>query len=243
MEKIIIYGIYDPDTPKIIRYVGKTKKSIKKRLSEHIYFSKKNLKRPLNLWIKKILNDNRLPEIMVIEETNDKEWAKRETFWIKKYKKTNNLLNLTDGGESNLNYVCSEETRKKISESNKGKAGYWKGKKMTDEHKQKIGKSGLGKKRSDETKKNISNSLKGKKLSESHKLKLSEKSPNKGKPAKNVKKVDKICLITQTIVKTYDSLELAAKENNIKNKGNIVMVCKGKRNKCGGFFWRYSNNY
>lgn len=242
MEKVIIYGIYDPNIPEIIRYVGKTKKTIKKRLNEHIYLSKQNLKRPLNLWIKKLLNEGITPEIKEIEITNDKEWAKREIFWIKQYKKINNLLNLSDGGESNLNYICSEETKRKISERNKGKHDYWKGKKMSDEHKQKISQGGYGKKRSEITKKNISNSLKGKKLSESHKLKLSEKSPNKGKLAKNVRKVDKICLTTKKILKTYDSLEIAAKENNIKNKGNIVMVCKNKRNKCGGFFWKYSNN-
>lgn len=242
MEEVIIYGIYDPDTTGVIRYVGKTKKTIKKRLNEHIYLSKNNLKRPLNLWIKKLLNEGRIPEIKEIEVSNDKEWAKREIFWIKQYRKINNLLNLSDGGESNLNYICSEETKRKISESNKGKHDYWKGKKMSDEHKQKISQGGYGKKRSEITKKNISNSLKGRKLSESHKLKLSEKSPNKGEIAKNVRKVDKICMKTQKILKTYDSLESAAKENNIKNKGNIVLVCKNKRKKCGGFFWKYSNN-
>jgi group I intron endonuclease len=242
METIVIYGIFHPDKPEIIRYVGKTKKDIKERLRQHIYLSKKNIKRPLYLWIKKMLKENKIPEIKVIEVTNDKEWVEKEIYWIKNYKETNKLLNLTDGGESNLNYVPSEETRKKISKSNKGKHNYWKAKKLSDEHKEKIGKSGKGKKRTQETKKNISNSLIGKKLSKEHKLKLSQNSYLKGKPAKNVRKVKKICLKTKKILEIYPSLEIACKKNNIKNKGNIVLVCKGVRNSCGGFFWEYVNN-
>jgi len=242
MEKIFIYGIYDINYPNKIRYVGKTKKNIEQRLKQHVYLSKKNIRRPINLWLKKLLDEGSYPKIKILEETNDKEWAKKEMFWIKKLKKNNNLLNLTDGGESNLNYIHSQETRKKISENNMGKHSYWKGKKFSEEHKLKIGISGTGKKRTEDTKKNISKSLLGKKLSEEHKLKLSNNSTLKGKPAKNNKKVKKICLITKTVLETYPSLEVAAKNNNIKSKGNIVMVCKGKKNQCGGFFWEYENN-
>lgn len=241
MEKIFIYGIYDNNKPDQIRYVGKTKKNVKDRLKQHIYLSKKNIRRPLNLWIKKLLDEGKYPEIKILEVTDDKHWAEKEIFWIKEHKKFDNLLNLTDGGESNLNYVPSEQTKRKISESNKGKHNFWKGKKLTQEHKNKIGLSGFGKKRTEETKKNISESLMGKKLSEEHKLKLSKNSTLKGKPAKNNKKVKKICLETKKILEIYPSLELAAKKNNIKSKGNIVMVCQGKRNQCGGFNWEYVN--
>ena len=37
----------------------------------------------------------------------------------------------------------------------------------------------------------------------------------------------------------YESLEMASKSNNIKNKGNIVLVCQNKRKSAGGFFWKY----
>ena len=119
MEKIFIYGIYDINYPNKIRYVGKTKKNIEQRLKQHVYLSKKNIRRPINLWLKKLLDEGSYPKIKILEETNDKEWAKKEMFWIKKLKKNNNLLNLTDGGESNLNYIHSQETRKKISENTK----------------------------------------------------------------------------------------------------------------------------
>lgn len=239
MEKIYIYGIYNPKNPKNIRYIGKTKKNVKERLKQHIYLSKKKVKRPLYLWINKLLENNINPEIMIIEETDSERWIEREIFWISEYKKNKKLLNLSDGGESNLNYKPSDETKKKISKSNLGKHFYWKGKKLTEEHKKNIGISGLGKKRTEETKKNISKSLLGKKLTEEHKLKLRERSPNKGKIAKNSKKVVKICPTTGNELEIYESIELAAKKNNIKNKGNIVMVCKNFRNKCGGYYWRY----
>lgn len=237
--EVKIYGIYDPNNPDIIRYVGKTKKDMRVRLREHIYLSKKEIKRPINLWIKKLLDNGITPEIVELEKTNDTEWCDREIYWVSYYRKENNLLNLSDGGGSNLNYSPSEETRKKISEGNKGKIGYWRGKKMTEEHKLKIRIGGLGKKRSEETKKNISNSLLGKKLSESHIKKLSES--HKGILPGNRRPVIKICLTTNLELEEYESLEVAAKENNIKHKGNIVLVCKGKRNKCGGFKWKYKN--
>jgi len=37
----------------------------------------------------------------------------------------------------------------------------------------------------------------------------------------------------------YESLDIAAKLNNIKNKGNIVLVCQNKRHTAGGFKWQY----
>jgi len=65
----------------------------------------------------------------------------------------------------------NEETKRKISESQKGR----KRNKLSEEHKRKIGLSGLGKKRTELTKQNISNSLKGRRLSEDHKKKMSER--------------------------------------------------------------------
>lgn len=237
LMEITIYGIYDPNNPDVIRYIGKTKKNVKQRLNQHIYLSKQGVKRPINLWIKKLLNNNVIPEIIEIEKTNIDEWCDREIYWVSFYREKNELLNLSDGGGSNLNYTPSQETRKKISEGNKGKIGYWKNKKLTDDHKLKIGESGLGKKRNEITKKNISDSLLGRKLTEEHKLNLSKS--NKGKISKNKKPVIKICLETGEELKIYESLELAMIDNNIKSKGNIVSVCKNKRKKCGGFSWKY----
>ncbi len=55
---------------------------------------------------------------------------------------------------------------------------------------------------------------------------------------KTNKKVAKIDLITNKTLQTYESIALAARENNCDSSA-ICKVCKGKRNKCGGFKWKY----
>lgn len=52
------------------------------------------------------------------------------------------------------------------------------------------------------------------------------------------KKVLKINPLTDQIIDSYDSIALAARENSCDSSG-ISKVCKGKRNMCGGFKWRY----
>lgn len=82
------------------------------------------------------------------------------------------LHNRTDGGEgiSGFTFTHSEETRKKMSESKKGK----KRRPFTEEHKRKMSEAKKGKKFSEEAKKNISDALKGKKHSEETKRKMSD---------------------------------------------------------------------
>lgn len=52
------------------------------------------------------------------------------------------------------------------------------------------------------------------------------------------KKVEKIDLQTGKTIKIYDTIALAARENDCDPSG-ISKVCKNKRNKVGGFGWRY----
>lgn len=101
-----------------------------------------------------------------------------EEFWIAEYKRRGKAeYNIAKGGEGgNLGEeVCkrisealkehsvSEETRKKISESNKGKHGYWKGKHLSEEHKRRIGEAERG-----------NQHMKGKHMSEESRNKMSE---------------------------------------------------------------------
>ena len=55
---------------------------------------------------------------------------------------------------------------------------------------------------------------------------------------RQVAKIDKN---TNEILAIYDSIALAARENNCDNSG-ISKVCNGKRNICGGFKWKYIDN-
>lgn len=235
---IKIYMIIDPRNENEIRYIGKTKMSLIKRMYGHMFHGRKKRKSPLYLWINKLLNQGVLPVIKLIEEIDETKWIEREIFWIKFYRDKfgDKILNLSDGGQSNLNLSPSQETRRKISLGNKGKIGYWKGKKMTIEHKSNIGKGGIGLKRTDETKKNISDSLKGKKLSQQHKKAISNGLSGYKKG------VFKICPKTNEILNEYTSIAEAIKQNGLeKVKTNLIGVCKGRGKTCGGYIWKYKN--
>lgn len=76
------------------------------------------------------------------------------------------LHNRTDGGEGCSGRKCTEESKIKISESNKGK-------KRSEETKRKVSESKKGEKRSEEFKRNLSKFWKGRSFSEEHKRKIS----------------------------------------------------------------------
>ncbi len=94
-------------------------------------------------------------------------------------KNNGTLCNLTDGGEGTLGIILSDESRKKISDANKGENSYWygrnhkessiikmreiqKGKKLSEETKKKIGEKSKGRVFSEESLKKRSESMKGK---------------------------------------------------------------------------------
>jgi hypothetical protein len=89
------------------------------------------------------------------------------------------LINMTDGGDGASGIICSEETKKKMSESHKGKNTWTKGNKASDETKAKMSKSQTGRKASEETKLKLSESHKGIKLSEETKEKISKSNTGK----------------------------------------------------------------
>ena len=66
----------------------------------------------------------------------------------------------------------SEEHKKKLSEANKGK-------RLSEEHKKKIGEANKGKQLSEETRNKMSEAAKGKKFSDEHRRKLSESQKGK----------------------------------------------------------------
>jgi hypothetical protein len=93
------------------------------------------------------------------------------------------LYNRTNGGEGISGFSHSEETKKKMSESQKGKVGScgFGGKSHTEESKKKMSavRKGRvspfkGKKMTTEQRKKVSDAMKGRNLSEEHKRKLKE---------------------------------------------------------------------
>lgn len=93
-----IYGLTEPLYGEIM-YVGVTKRSLEKRLREHIN-EKEDFRK--NRWIKKLKEQNLLPGIRLIEETNDTIWAERERWWIHIFRYHRRKLYNTDAGGQGL---------------------------------------------------------------------------------------------------------------------------------------------
>ena len=161
-------------------------------------------------WIKH-LKEMLLTPVIIKEEVRSREEAKLlEIFWISMYgridKGTGCLFNHTNGGEgtSGRIYSHSDETKKKMSESRKGRIGPMVGKKHSDETKEKMSKSHsgennhfFGKTHTQETKDHQSvimknrmigesNPFYGKKHSKEIQDKISEKNRGRKKPTEEI---------------------------------------------------------
>lgn len=91
-----IYGLVCPFS-KDIKYIGKTKLKLKRRLSMHI---RQNSTCKKSIWIKSLIANNNLPEIIEIEKCNTNNWAQREKYYVSMYP---NLLNENAGGAGGVN--------------------------------------------------------------------------------------------------------------------------------------------
>lgn len=139
--------------------------------------------------------------------------------------------NIENGGNANK---MSEETKKKLSKSLRGKPKTEEHKKnlskakkgisrtLTEETKRKIGAARIGSSVTEATKKKISESRKGKRCGANN--------PNSRKVAQYTKNGD--------IVAVWDCARQASIALNIHH-GNLIQCCRGKHKSCGGFVWRY----
>ena len=109
---MFIYGLYSTED-EIIRYVGKTKHVLSKRLREHINGALlRNCKTYKDNWIRSVYSNGYKINIKLIEECDDSVWEERERYWIKEY---DNLTNLTEGGDGGhgLSYNATLDEMKK----------------------------------------------------------------------------------------------------------------------------------
>ena len=187
------------DTTNGMKYTGKHHYHIEGQLDPNYHGSGVIIK---NIYKKR---PETLKEEYIKTCYSEEEMCNDEKYYIKFYDTLwPNGYNLTEGGDG---LIPCEETRRKLSNSLKGKpasnkgipmseeqkkklSDVHKGKKLSEEHKKKISDSHSGEKHpmfgkhlSEETKRKISSSHKGKKLSEETKKKLSN--TLKGKPAPN----------------------------------------------------------
>ena len=150
------------------------------------------------------------------------------------------LVNLTDGGQGPKGVIRSEETRKKISESRKGKCtGDDNPSKRLDVREKlhnilSVLKDNHSSKRP-EVKKKISESMKkwGNNHPSKRKSFLGENHPN----AISVSKYDK----EGNFIRDYVTLTEAKKDMAKSSVGNIKLVCLGLRKTAGGFIWKFKN--
>lgn len=220
--EIKIYTLSSTRNPKDIRYVGKSKQSLNRRLSQHLSSAQKCKKSGYHLnynynWINKELADGYkilIEELDSLEFNLDEDWKWLEQYWICQIKAWGfNLCNLTDGGDGNQNQHFSKESIKKRADKIRGIH------------------------RDTETRRKISEKHKGKKLSKQTKQKLSQSIKKlRGKKIKQF-------TLEGKFIKEWDSIIDAALALNI-DKSNIGHCCSHKinHNSAGGFVWRYSND-
>ena len=152
-----VYGEYEFDYEPF--YIGKGSNG---RLYDHLYKRKRNIKHNRHFYnkISKIQRECcvdpiivKVKEIITEEISLDLEIAMITTIGRYDLKK-GPLCNLTDGGEGVSGKIVTEETRKKLSEINKGLI-------VSEETKKKISMSKKGHIVTEETRRKISMTLKG----------------------------------------------------------------------------------
>ena len=192
-----------------IKYVGKSINPLD-RCRKHISEAKiTGVNNHRVNWIKSLLKLGLKPNIEIIDEI-DGEWEWLEQYWISQFKTWGfKLTNTTDGGENPPS---------------------WKGKTHTDEYKE-IRRISM---KDNNPAKNMTNKWR-ENISKAHKK-------NNFLPTKAIesikKKVNQFTL-EGDFIKTWDSITDAAKGVGLKNSHSIGAVCRGERNKSGGFKWGY----
>jgi hypothetical protein len=108
MKIIYIYGLVDPINNEI-KYIGKSN-NVETRLKSHLYHSYKNENKTYKeRWICNLKKLNLKPNLIILKETNDKEYEYWEMYYIKFYKDLGyKLTNYDEEGKGALKYKSIE---------------------------------------------------------------------------------------------------------------------------------------
>ena len=131
-----------------------------------------------------------------------------------------------DGGATGIKR--SKESIMKMIAHRDYSTSWAKGKHFSEEHRRKISESNKGKKMSEESKRKMSKSHKGLRPSWAGKQRDEEYRKKKSTPV--------LCVETNV---TYFGLMEAERQTGIKHS-NISKCLKGKREKAGGYHWKYA---
>lgn len=205
-------------------------------------------------------NWNNVQHEILYNELSKEEAEEKEIELIAKYRSNECEFgyNVANGG--NTTGTVSEETKRKISNANKGKqistetkekiSNTLKGHKLSDETKQKMSEARKGEKNwnygkhlSEETRKKLSEANRGRIPSEETRKKISETS--KGRKHPDLAEKNKVrCSTPVRCVETgivYSSQREASEQTGI-NQANISSACNGIRNVAGGYHWEFVEN-
>lgn len=211
-------------------YIGITKRPLKYRLYEHLYFAqhtKRHNKK--SSWIKSLLKNGVTPLIEEIETvTSDNEEILCDTlntlevFYIGLFQTWNiELLNHGQGGQQNLNGKHREDSKQKMRESHTGK-------KLTEAHKNKISIANSGIIQSPAKRKRISETLQGHPVSKETRALIAASTSKfmKGKYWNNKLSESDVPVILNLIKEGKKLTEIAALYN--VSKGNISAIKTGR---------------
>jgi group I intron endonuclease len=141
---MIIYKATNKNNQKV--YIGLTIRELPVRIIEH-----KHKMKLYDYYFYKALRCHGFDSFtweVIDKADNFDELKEKESHWISFYKSNINKFgyNSTEGGEGMIGFKHSEESKRKTSESLK-KRGYahWKGKKLSDKHRENIRKATTGK--------------------------------------------------------------------------------------------------
>lgn len=248
-----MYTVYKHTSPNGKVYIGITSKDVKDRWdSGWGYEGNKEFSSDIKLygW------ENIEHEILFSGLTKEKA-IEKEIELISFYRNISKecCYNIQSGGERG--YEMNEESRKRMSESHKGK-------KLSEETKKKLrtryhGENHpfYGKHHTEEAKKRISEThkgrckyWKGKTFSEEHRRKLSEAGKGVVHSKESIKKwkfsnkkimtpVIQIDVETNLVIQFFDSSKEAERQTNI-DSSSIIKCCRGKRKIAGSYMWRYA---
>lgn len=241
-----IYKLLDPIT-KEIRYIGKTKQSLKARLNSHVVsaFDKKRVDYNCyrSCWIRKTVNKyNVFPIIEQITSCiTSEESNKLEIYYISLYKRKcdGGILTNTDDGTNSFSYYRELVKTDKIELGKAVRQFDFKGNLVKEWNKITDVENHLGISNS-----HISSCCRGKKNSIGgfiwrYKEDEFDKYFVKQTERRRICKYDK----KGNLIKIYKSPKEILKDfPNLKSSSNITSVCKGRQHSFGGFIFRYKND-
>ena len=112
---MLVYALLDPRDG-AIRYVGRTKRTLRCRLKEHLGPRGKALRRHCTKWVLQLQHLGLQPRIVLLQTYVDAEsMLNGESRWIRRLRQRGfHLTNHTDGGDGIIGYTHTKKAREKI---------------------------------------------------------------------------------------------------------------------------------